>query len=352
LTVLSVAYPFARTGRDAVGGAEQVLSQLDEALVRRGHRSLVVACAGSTVAGTLVSTPVPDGPITDALRKKVIAAHHARILEALDRYDVDVVHLHGVDFYEYLPPEGVPTLVTLHLPPSWYPPHVFQLRRAGLHLHCVSAAQRRTCPPGAALLEDVPNGVSVDELWVDVPKDDYALVLSRICPEKNLAAALDAGRRAGVPVILGGQVFPYAEHERYFREEIAPRLDAQIRFIGPVGWAAKRRLLSAAKCLLQPSLAPETSSLVAMEAIACGTPVIAFPSGALPEIIEPGRTGWIVRDEHEMAQAIGWASAIDPVECRGVARRRFSVEATIERYLSLYERLAYADTEVLRAVTS
>lgn len=128
--------------------------------------------------------------------------------------------------------------------------------------------------------------------------------------------------------------------------EIVPRLDGRRRFLGPVPFARKRRLLSAARCLLVPSLAPETSSLVAMEALACGTPVIAFASGALPDVVEDGVTGFIVRDEREMARAIHHAERIDPETCRTAARERFSIHRTAARYLALYGRLASPRAEV------
>jgi glycosyltransferase involved in cell wall biosynthesis len=340
LRVLSVAFPFAPVSDDAVGGAEQVLAQLDAALVRAGHQSVVVACAGSSPAGTLVATPRAMGPITDTVRARAHAEHRRAIDAALRRWPVDLVHMHGIDFHAYLPPVGPPVLVTLHLPPEWYPPAIFHPERPLTFLHCVSAAQRARCPAGARLLPDVPNGVALDDLAARHARRRFALALGRICPEKGFHLALDAAKRAGVPLLLAGQTFPYEAHETYFAREIVPRLDAGRRFIGPIGLVRKRRLLSAARCLLLPSLAPETSSLVTMEALACGTPVIAFPAGALPEIVEHGRTGFIVEDEREMAEAIHAATRIDPDVCRAAARQRFSFARTIERYFALYRDLA------------
>jgi glycosyltransferase involved in cell wall biosynthesis len=340
LTVLSVAFPLAPVGHDAVGGAEQVLSQLDAALVRAGHRSVVVACASSSAAGTLVATPEPTGTITDEVRRRAYAAHRRAIARALSRWPVDVVHMHGIDFLAYLPPRGPPVLVTLHVPPEWYPPEAFHLERPDTFLHCVSASQRARCPPGTSLLPDVPNGVALDEPAARHAKRRFAMALGRICYEKGFHIALDAARRAGVPLLLAGETFRYEAHEKYFAQEIAPRLDQSRRFIGPIGLVRKRRLLSAASCLLVPSLAPETSSLVAMEALACGTPVIAFPAGALPEIVEHGRTGFIVQGEAEMAEAIHAAARIDPEVCRAAARERFSLERTVERYFGIYQNLA------------
>ncbi len=336
LTVLSVAFPFAPVGPNAVGGAEQILSSLDHALIQAGHRSIVVACEGSSTAGALIAVPKTVGPITEAARRRAQACHRAAIESALRRWPVDLVHMHGLDFSDYLPAPGVPVLATLHLPPEWYPPTAFAPGRPNTFVHCVSAAQRARCPPGAALLPDIPNGVPIDALTARHARRRFALALGRICPEKGFHHALDAAKRAGVALLLAGAVFPYGAHQIYFQREIVPRLDRQRRFVGPVGFARKRRLLNAARCVLIPSLAPETSSLVAMEALACGTPVVAFPAGALPEIVEHGRTGFIVRDEREMADAIDAASHLDAADCRAAARARFSLEQMTRRYLALY----------------
>ncbi|GAB3652399.1 glycosyltransferase [Ramlibacter alkalitolerans] len=340
-TVLNVAYPFAAVGPDAVGGAEQVLSQLDAALVRAGHRSIVVAAEGSRVQGTLQAVPAIPGPIADAQRSIAWAEHRRAIRAAVARHAPDVIHLHGVDFAAYLPPPGAaPLLATLHLPPSWYPAEIFSLPREDVHLHCVSHAQHAACPPGARLLPPVPNGVPVQALDCRVHKRRYAIALGRICPEKNLHVALEAGRLANFPVLLGGAVFPYQAHQQYYWEHITPRLDRERLFLGPLDFARKRRLLAGARCLLLPTLAPETSSLVAMEALACGTPVVAYPSGAIPEMVDPGVTGFLVRDAAEMAAAIAACAQLDPERCRAVARERFTLERMVARYFDVYRQLA------------
>lgn len=340
LTVLSVAYPLAPVGPDSVGGAEQVLARLDAALVEAGHRSLVTAAEGSIVAGTLLPTPLPDGPLDEAARARAHAAHRRAIRDALARWPVDLVHLHGVDFHAYLPPTGVPALATLHLPLAWYPPEALRPTRPDTWLHPVSAAQRRAGPPDLPLLPAIGNGVDVDRLRARHARRRFALALGRVCPEKGFHLALDAARRAGVPLLLGGTVYRYAAHERHFRDEIVPRLDRERRFLGPVGFARKRRILTAARCLLVPSLVEETGSLVAMEALACGTPVVAFPRGALADVVEHGVTGYLVEDERGMADAIHAADRIDPEACRDAARYRFSAARMAERYLNLYGDLA------------
>jgi glycosyltransferase involved in cell wall biosynthesis len=251
--------------------------------------------------------------------------------------------MHGLDFADYEVPAHIPVLVTLHLPISWYPPEVWQRMGPNVHFCCVSQSQRAAAPAPLRDCAVVENGVALPPFDAAAPRERFALVMGRICPEKNQHEALDAGTRAGVPVYLAGQVFPYREHKQYFEQQIQPRLmelEPGHRFLGPLTAERKQELLSRACCLLHPTLAPETSSLVAMEALAAGTPVIAYRSGALPEIVEHGRTGFLVEGMDPMAAAIADVGRISPAECRTVAEQRFSRERMVAAYFDLYRALA------------
>jgi glycosyltransferase involved in cell wall biosynthesis len=338
LTVLSVAYPFAPVSSDPVGGAEQVLAHLDRALVARGHRSAVVAQQGSTVAGCLFGIPAIAGEIDARSRALAHDAVKAAIGQAVDRVRPDVLHFHGLDFADYLPEDGPPALVTLHLPLDWYPEHALRTPRPRTELHAVSESQAARAPAGIVLGGVIANGVDAPALAVR--KLNFALVLGRICPEKGVEDAIGAARLGGCPLAIAGRVFPYAEHEAYFRLRIAPLLDRSRRFVGAVAGKAKWRLLARARCLLVPSKVAETSSLAAMEAIASGTPVIAYRQGALPDIVAHGRTGFIVETVGDMADAIRQCDTIDPAMCRMEARRRFSLDRMVDAYVARYRALS------------
>ena len=336
---MSVAYPFTPIGPDAVGGSEQVLTTLEKALTDAGHNSIVIAVKGSKVTGKLAATPEWNGLLNDSVRGLGQQQHRRTIERVLNETPIDLVHMHSLDFHRYLPVRNVPVLATLHLPPSWYPQEIFHLTRPNTYLNCVSSAQRRFCRPSPLLLPSIPNGVDVQRLDARTSKSKYVLALGRICPEKGFHVALDAARKARVEMVLAGEVFPYEAHQRYFEQEIVPRLDHRRQFIGPAGFSRKRGLLNEALCLLVPSTVPETSCLVAMEALACGTPVIAFPSGALVEIVEHGRTGFLVETAAEMAEAIKSIGDLSSEACRSAAKDRFCSHKMVERYFQAYNRI-------------
>jgi glycosyltransferase involved in cell wall biosynthesis len=333
--VLSIAYPLAPVTPQTAGGAEQVLLELDRALVAAGHESVVVAAAESKVAGRLVPLPAFVAPFTEEVKEQAWAAVRERIAALLGAEEFHVIHMHGLDFDHYLPETSVPVLVTLHLPRSWYSPGALDTRK-NVFLYCVSQSQAGTEFPY------IPNGVDLDRYHPGRRSRPYVFSMGRICPEKGFHDALDAAAHAGSRLIIAGEVYPYESHQRYFREQIEPRIQRSCsKFIGSVGPERKRRLLAGATAVLIPSTAPETSSLVAMESLACGTPVIAYPSGALADIVQHGQTGFLVRTPAEMASAIGNVSQIDRACCRAWAELHCDLRKTIATYISVYERLAH-----------
>lgn len=339
-TVLSVAYPLAPVAPDATGGAEQVLSVLEAGLVRRGWRSVVIACEGSRVAGTLVEIARPRGVLDEAAVSSARQRAASVVRAALRALRIDMVHMHGVDFHAYLPPPGLPVLATLHCPPEWHGAEALSPARPDTWLAAVSHHQASLLAPDPRLLGVVENGVPLDRLrpaacW----RRGFALMLGRMAPEKGIHAALDAARKAGMAMLVAGELFPYPDHRRYFEREIVPRLDRHRRWIGPVGLARKRRLLAAARCLVVASEVAETSSLSAREAAACGTPVVALDRGALSETVRHGETGLLVARPDELGNALIAVDAIEPARCRAEAEARFSAERMIDGYVAIYRRL-------------
>lgn len=336
MTVLSVAYPLLPAGPDSGGGAEQILYLLERGLVARGYRSIVIAAKGSRVRGELIETPAFDGEMTEQVRSAA-RQHHLRAIEhAIGRYPVDLIHFHGLDFYEYLPQDRVPKLATLHLPPEWYPDRIFHSK--GVQLNCVSESQANAAADKRKL-PVVFNGIATAPYRVASRERKHLFWLGRICPEKGVHLALEIAHQLDLPMVVAGPVHPFRDHEMYFEQKVRPLLDARRQFVGAVSLEEKVRLFAEAKCVLIPSLVAETSSLVAMEAISCGTPVVAFRSGALPEIVEHGVTGFIVGAQNEMRDAVRRVGEISADTCRERAKSRFDASRMVEDYIKLYESL-------------
>lgn len=339
MTVLSVAFALLPVSEHAAGGSEQILWQLERGLVNAGYRSFVVAAKGSSIQGCLLPTPRANCEITDEVRRAAHRAHRKAIQSLIETSSIDLIHFHGLDFTEYIPAGGPPMLATLHLPVDWYPQHIFQIPGLTLNFVSQSQAASRVDGRGADHLPVVQNGIDLSVYRKQAVKEDFILVLARICPEKGIDVALRVAHRLGLRAIVAGPVHPFVEHQDYFKRCVKPLLDDKRQYIGPVGLDEKVDLFARAKCLLAPSSVAETSSLVAMESIASGTPVVAFRSGALPEVVEDGVTGFVVGSEDEMADAVRRLDQISAENCRAIAAARYDGDRMVREYLGVYERL-------------
>jgi hypothetical protein len=154
MVVLNVAYPFVPVGPDSLAGAEQLPARLDAALACSGHESFVMACEGSNTEGILLATPRPPHVFDERECQRILEQYRFTLQSFIEKWPIDLIHMHGADFYEYLPGPGVPVLVTLHQPVDQYPEIIFHLDRPQTFLQCTSAIQRAACPPCPHLLPE------------------------------------------------------------------------------------------------------------------------------------------------------------------------------------------------------
>src|SRR6476659_8468836 len=319
-------------------------------MARRGAHTTVAASAASRVSGELFSTGDPCTQPDDYERRRI--EHEDRVVEFVQRRaregkGFDLVHDHSGSFWKRAAEIDAPVLATLHLPRSFYPEGSFDDVPANVRFNCVSESQARTFADMEALSGMVPNGISLDlfDAAGDVAMDNGRnglLWVGRICEEKAPHLALEIAAHSGLPITIAGQVYPFSYHKQYFEREVAPRLRAMpnARFISAPPAELKRRLLREAQAVLITSLAEETSSLVAMDAAASGTPVVAFRKGALPEVVREGVTGFLVEDAAQAVVALQNISSISSETCVQQAQRNFSALEMVERYCRLYDRLA------------
>jgi glycosyltransferase involved in cell wall biosynthesis len=348
--ILYVAYPLLQVHDESAGGAEQILWTLEREMARCGAQTTVAASVGSRVSGKLFATGQPCTEPDDYERRR--DEHEDQIVQFVrqrvrEGKAFNLIHDHSGSFWKRAAEIDAPVLATLHLPRSFYPAGSFNDVPANVSFNCVSDSQARSFADMDALAGVVPNGIALDcfEATGNVPQNDSRrglLWLGRVCEEKAPHLALEIAQRAGMPLTLAGQVYPFSYHQQYFEREVSPRLQTMpnAKFISAPPAELKRRLLRETQALLITSMAEETSSLVAMEAAASGTPVIAFRKGAHAEVVREGVTGFLVEDSDHAILALQNISSISTECCVQHAQKNFSAVKMAERYSELYERLA------------
>lgn len=321
------------------GGIERVVDMLATGLVQRGHEVTVFAHPASTTAGRLV--PWPGG----RSRSPLDTARNAATLAGLvfrGRFDL----VHSFSRVAYLAPclpLPIPKLMTYQRAIArrsiaWG----HRLSRGTLWFSAISNRMMRgVADIGTWRL--VPNGVTLAayDFRADPGRDAPLVFLGRIEAIKGTDLAIEVARRAGLPLVIAGNV--PVEHQGYFSDRIEPHLDgARVTYIGPVDDRAKNALLGRARALLMPVRWEEPFGIVMAEAMACGTPVIGFARGAVPEVVEDGVTGFIGDDIASLVSAVGQLATIDRSACRDRAERMFSDTAIVQDYLAVYDEMLAA----------
>jgi glycosyltransferase involved in cell wall biosynthesis len=283
--------------------------------------------------------------------------HAEQVVAACAERDYALVLDHSGHFFRHAARVRGPVLATLHLPRELYAAQAFAGHAGNapqnVWFHCVSESQLRDFVDLPRMLGVVRNGIAVERfaasgeglgegLGAGKPgkgKPEYVLWLGRVCPEKAPHLAIAAAERACVPIVLAGQVYPFQWHQQYWEREVKPRIDGwRVRWIELPSFAQKAELLRQARAVLVSSLVGETTSLVALEAMASGTPVIAFRRGALREVVTAG-TGYLVDDVEEMAEACGRLGRIRAEDCRAWVAREYSARAMADGYERLMGEL-------------
>jgi len=338
--VLLVAYPLLPVSDASAGGAEQILWTLERELAARGWQTTVAAPAGSRVAGELLVTGSASQARDDFEERE--KEHAERVVEACASGRFDIVLDHSGHFFRHATRVNgyvEYVLATLHLPRPLYAEEAFDEVPENLYFNCVSEIQRSTFMDVPRVLGVVRNGVATERFPISGQKGDYLLWLGRICPEKAPHMAIAAAQRAGLPIVVAGQVYPFRWHEDYWEREVKPLIDYHgVRWIELPSFAEKTKLLREARALLVTSQIAETCSLVSLEAMASGTPVIAFGRGALTEVVREG-TGFLVSDLCEMATACRSLSKLRALDCREWVEREFSARAMADGYEALMNSL-------------
>lgn len=342
LKILYVAYPLLPVSRESCGGAEQMLWLLEREMHRRGHKTTVACCARSRVSGELAVTSL--GAAGNDGFERCNAEHIANVCTLIGAREgsgnaFDLVHDESGSFWMHAGEIDTPVLASLHLPQDFYPVHAWKNIPHNVRFNCVSSAQADAFQATADISEVVRNGIDLASYRCKTKKGDYLLWLGRICHEKGAHIALDIAHRANMKLVMGGKLYPFSYHQQYCEREIIPRMqraNGRVVFVESPPMRKKVALLQEAGAVLVPSLADETSSLVAMEAMACGTPVIALRRGALAEVVADGETGFVVDSVEKMLGAISRITDIDPRACRARAEEYFDGARMCDEYEQLY----------------
>jgi glycosyltransferase involved in cell wall biosynthesis len=336
---IAVLSPVAwRTPPRRYGAWETVASNITEGLVTRGW-DVTLFATGDSVTRAGLHAVVDRGYEEDSTVDPKVA-EYLHISEVFERAaDFDLIHSH-YDFMAltYTRLISTPVLTTIHGFSSPQIMQVYQKYRDGYFVS-ISESDRA---PGLNYLATVYNGIDLSLYPLQPAYGDDLIFLGRIHPDKGVHLAIEVARQSGWPLLIAGII----QDKTYFEEQVEPHLDdRQIRYIGPVDVPGKNKLFASARALLHLNTIPERFGLVLAEANAAGVPVIAMDLGSCREVIEDGRTGFLVNNVNEAVQALQKLSEIDRAACREHVQQRFSIDTMVDAYERVYDNIFDHETK-------
>ena len=347
MRIAQVAPLYERVPPLYYGGTERVVSYLTEALVEQGHQVTLFASGDSLTKAKLIS------PCTQSLRLNPdrgddLPYNLLQLEHVFQRAHLfDIIHFH-IDYFHYpfSRREKVPHVTTLH--GRLDVADLVPLYREFDDMPVVSISNSQRAPlPWIGWCGTVYHGLPLDLYKLKKEPGQYLLFLGRISPEKRPDRAIEIAKRAGMPLKIAAKVDE--KDRRYMENEIRPLLDDPlVEFLGEVGDSGKGELLRNAYALLFPIDWAEPFGLVMIEAMACGTPTIAFRGGSVREIITDGLTGYVVESVEQANQALKGLHAFDRMRCRSTFEKRFSAHRMAQDYVQIYQKLIHTDARAAR----
>jgi glycosyltransferase involved in cell wall biosynthesis len=328
-----IAPPWVAVPPTAYGGTETVLDTLARGLQASGHDVLLFTTGDSTC-------PVPRESVLPRAIGVGVGGSATELRHVIHAYEAaegaDLVHDHtlvGPVYADRFP--DLPVVTTNHGPFQSELGDYYRAIGDRTPIIAISRHQASTAreTPIAAVIH---HGVDLDRFPVGSGDGGYAVFLGRMCPEKGVDAAIRVARLAGVPLRIVAKMSEAAE-QLYFDRKVKPLLGGDIEYVGELGGEEKLALVGRAICLLNPIAWPEPFGMVMVEALACGTPVVATPMGAVPEIVDQGVTGYTCSGEESLARAVVAAASIDRKACRAAVANRFSAGRMVADHVALYE---------------
>jgi glycosyltransferase involved in cell wall biosynthesis len=335
LRVALVAPPWYEVPPEGYGGIEQVVGELADGLTARGHKVFLLAAGDDRTDATLIRTFDEPQEIGAPDAATIGLVHAARAAEVLDDLEVDIVHDHTLTGPLLARGRRAPTVVTVHGPiddalAAYY-------AETDVSLVAISQSQRRSTPE-LSWVATVHNAIDVETYPFLAEKDDRFLFLGRFSPDKGVEEAIEIARATERPLVIAAKCED-PDEQAYYEESIRPQLDGRIRYLGSVAGDEKLELLRTSRALLFPIQWEEPFGMVMIEAMACGTPVLATSRGSVPEVVVDGVTGSVRTDVGELVEAARRVDDIDPSACRAHVLERFDVAAMCAGYEAAYGRV-------------